>query len=142
MNPVIPASTGVESRRGVSAARSSFAEVLGLGGRGAHASPPEARSAAQRFVSLAFVEPIFKQMRETANAAAPFAPSSGERQFRSMLDAQVALRIVERGKWPLVDRLARDLVASAEQTGSDAIESAAPESAVLEFAAPRQRVVG
>lgn len=67
------------------------------------------RDAAEQLVAAVLVEPILKQLRETSQAAPPFAPTDGEKQFRSMLDARLAHEITSGARFPLVDRLARDL---------------------------------
>src|SRR5690606_33176977 len=71
----------------------------------------EAREAAEMLVSTTFVEPIFKQMRESDRTAAPFAPSEGEKQFRALLDTRLAQEMVKSARWGLVDRVAQDLLA-------------------------------
>lgn len=88
-----------------------FASVLGR----AQARPDEsveevARRSAEQFVSMALVQPLLKQMRESNHAAPPFAPSQGEKQFQSLMDAEVAQRMVRAAHFPLVDRLARDML--------------------------------
>jgi Rod binding domain-containing protein len=70
--------------------------------------------AARSFVSTALVEPILKQLRETNEAWGPFKPGKHEAQFRSMLDARIAERVVSASEWPLVERLARDLRSRSE----------------------------
>jgi len=69
----------------------------------------EAREAAEDFVALAFIEPILELVRESSQAAPPFAPTSGEKQFRAMLDADLAREITRAARFPLVERLARQL---------------------------------
>ncbi|HEX8878298.1 MAG TPA: hypothetical protein VF777_16250 [Phycisphaerales bacterium] len=78
--------------------------------------PAKTREAAENFVSIALVQPIFKQLRATNNAAAPFAPTKAEKQFQSMIDAQIAQKLVKSGNWPLVDRLAQDMLKKAMGT--------------------------
>ncbi len=74
------------------------------------ATPKErAREAAEQLVAITFVRPILEEMRQSNNAAPPFAPSSGEKQFRSFLDAKLANEITRSAQFPLVDRIARDL---------------------------------
>ena len=82
-------------------------------GRAAAAQNPAAaaRKAAEEFVATVFVNPILQQLRETNDAAEPFAPTQGEKMFRSMLDQRIASDIVSRGDWPLVQRLTNDLLA-------------------------------
>ncbi len=105
-----------------------FASVLARGnGRGSdpNATPEEAaRESAQQFVALTLVQPLLKQLRETNNAAPPFAPSEGEKQFQSLLDAQVAQQVVRKTNFPLVDRVARDLLLHGRPAST---EAAAPE---------------
>lgn len=69
-----------------------------------------ARESAQEFVAVTLVQPLLKQLRETSKAAPPFAPSSAELQFRSMLDAQIAQRIVRASGFGIVDAVARNLL--------------------------------
>lgn len=101
-----------------------FASVLGR----AQARPDEsvedvARRSAEQFVSMALVQPLLKQMRESNHAAPPFAPSQGEKQFQSLMDAEVAQRMVRAAHFPLVDRLARDMLMKV--SGVDASRVAA-----------------
>ena len=70
----------------------------------------EARDGAEQFVAITFLQPLLKQLRETNQAAPPFAPSAGEKQMQGMMDAQLAQHIAKAERWPLVDRVARDLL--------------------------------
>ena len=90
----------------------SFARVLGREDRSRITGTPEskARDAAQQFVAQVFVQPVLKQLRESNQAAAPFGPTDAEKTFRGQLDADLAQRIVRGTNWPLVDRLARDML--------------------------------
>lgn len=90
-----------------------FAAVLGrhnVGPAAASSSDAAARKAAQEFVSIALVQPILTEARETSMAAEPFAPSSAEKQLQSLQDAALAQRITSAAHFPLIDRLTRDLV--------------------------------
>lgn len=97
----------------------SFTEVLSKAtGEGERAGPEDrARQAARDFVAMAFVQPVLKQLRESNHTAAPFAPGPGERQFRALMDAEIARKVVGSSDWPLVDRLARQLL--ERQRGAD-----------------------
>src|SRR5262245_38953074 len=77
----------------------------------AEAQTPEerARTASEQLVATALVQPVLKQLRETNNAAAPFAPNQAERTFRGLFDAAIAQRMVHAQHWGLVDRLARGM---------------------------------
>jgi Rod binding domain-containing protein len=98
--------------------QADFAAVLGRHNVGPAASASTndsaARKAAQEFVSIALVQPILTEARETSMAAEPFAPSSAEKQLQSLQDAALAQRITSAAHFPLIDRLTRDLV----KTGS------------------------
>ena len=79
------------------------------------ATPQEqAKDAARQLVSIALVQPLLSQLRETSQAAPPFAPTSAERQFRAMSDAQLAQDIVKASNFPLVDVLARQMLAKLD----------------------------
>lgn len=70
----------------------------------------QAHEAAADFVAAAFIEPLLKTLRESNQAAPPFAPGTGEKQFRGLMDAQLARHISRGAHFPLVDRVARDLL--------------------------------
>lgn len=94
------------------AGQRSFGEVLSKAGGpgGPRSDEAEAWDAARDFVAMAFVQPVLKQLRETNHAAAPFAPGKGEQQFRALMDAEIARKVVRASDWPLVDRLAHRLL--------------------------------
>ncbi len=91
-------------------AQASFRDALGIA-RTAHSTEEGARDAAEQFVAKTFLEPLLKSVRESNQAAPPFAPTQAEKQFRAFADAQLAVEIVKRSDMPIVDRLARDLLA-------------------------------
>lgn len=94
----------------------AFLEVLG---RAARKTPStDARAAAEEFVALAFVQPLLKDLRNSSWGAAPFAPSAAEKSLRALADAQLARDLVRAGRWPIVDRLARDLQARSGSAGA------------------------
>lgn len=93
----------------------------GVGGDG----QDKAREAAEEFVSVTFVQPLLKQLRESNHAAAPFAPTQGEKQFRSLADAEIARRIVKASKWGLVDRIASDIGQRSAAKGAGGAAGAA-----------------
>lgn len=70
---------------------------------------PSPRRTAEDFAAIAFVEPMLKQLRESNNAAPPFAPGPAERQFGEILDGVLARQITRASRFPLVDRLEADL---------------------------------
>lgn len=96
--------------------QASFREVMSIANRGGDARAGEtpeqrARWAAEQLVSITFVQPILAQVREAKDAAPPFAPTSAEKQFGSLMDARMAHEIVHGARLPMVERLARDLLA-------------------------------
>lgn len=102
--------------QGLSAQR-SFSEALGAAARsdalGERLNRPEhakAREAAEKLISTTLVEPILKQLRETNNAAPPFGATPAEKQFGSLLDHRLSQDIVRSANFPIVDRVARDLL--------------------------------
>lgn len=103
----------------------SFAGVLSRAGGAGKPETPEsrAREGAEQFVAISFLQPLLKQLRETNRAAAPFAPSSGEKQMQGLMDAELSSRLAKAQRWPLVDRIAQDLLRkSAEAPTPDAAE--------------------
>lgn len=119
--PVSPQASAFASSsfgRGLAAQR-SFAEALGAArlaeGFDAREGRPEAakaREAAEQLVATTLVLPVLKQLRESNNAAPPFAPTNAEKQFGALLDHRLAHDIVKGANFPMVDRLARDLLRS------------------------------
>jgi hypothetical protein len=73
----------------------------------------EIREAAEQLVSATFIVPVLSQIRESSNAAPPFAPTQGEKQFGALLDQRVADEIVKSSRLPIVDRLTRDFASRA-----------------------------
>lgn len=69
----------------------------------------KARTAAQEFVAMALIQPVLKQLRQSNQAAAPFAPGAHEKTFGAMLDSEIAKRIVQAKQFPLVDAVAESL---------------------------------
>jgi Rod binding domain-containing protein len=98
-----------------SESREDFAAALARAPASATDSREQrARDGAEQLVAVALVQPLLKQLRESNNAAAPFAPTSGERSFRSLMDAALAQRMVRSQSWPLVDHLARGMLSKPE----------------------------
>ena len=101
----------------------SFSELLGRhSGSGDSGLTPEQRAtaASEQLVSVALVQPLLAQLRATSNAAPPFAPTSAEKQMRSMQDAEVARQITHAARFPLVDRLARRMLDASSRAASAA----------------------
>ncbi len=118
--------------RGLIEDQRSFAAVLGRtgvgplgsgasllkGSPGAGSAQGKAREAAEQLVAIGLVQPVLKELRESNRASPPFAPSQGERQFRALLDAELAQRIVRAARFPLVERLARELLTAGGGGGA------------------------
>lgn len=90
--------------------KDAFAGILARTSAKGGTREDHARDAAEQFVALTFVQPALKELRDTNQAAPPFAPSEGEKQFRALLDADLARKIVHKAHYGLVDRLAHDLL--------------------------------
>ena len=105
----------------------SFAASLGRAGAGAppQSAPDRARDAAEQFITQTLILPLLKHLRATSQAAPPFAPTGAEKQFGALRDAELAQRIAHATRFPLVDRLARDLL-------DKAIKGKDPEAALRE----------
>jgi Rod binding domain-containing protein len=77
---------------------------------GEESNQSRARAAAEGLVSTTFIEPILKQLRESNNTPPPFGPSSAEKQFSTMLDTKLSDEIVRAANFPLVTRIAAQLM--------------------------------
>jgi Rod binding domain-containing protein len=108
----LAAKLGLPPKSDLKRSQESFLSVLGKKVDDTEARTPaeKAREVAEQYVSIALVQPMLKQLRETSNAAPPFAPTQAEKQFRALSDADLAQQIVKAKQFPLVDRLARDLL--------------------------------
>lgn len=102
--------------------QSDFSSILSrqTGKKGTPAQ--QARQAAEDFVSVAFVQPILKQLRSTNSAAPPFAPGPGEKQFMSLADAQTARQLVRASNWSVVKHIEQQILRTTDrvQPGSPA----------------------
>lgn len=101
----------------------SFAEALGdmrnatrFSAGEKKTSEERARDAAEKLVATTLIEPILKEVRANNRAAAPFAPTQAEKQFGSLLDHRLANDIASATNFPIVDRLAQDLLRSGGVT--------------------------
>lgn len=130
MNP--PGAIGAIGRSGSTAgsplaprAQVDFGRVLARASEREPGSSPEAaaRRAAEEFVASALITPVLKALREQNSAAPPFAPGDGERLFGPLLDEEIAFRISRAERFPLVDRLARDLLKHGSADAPEAPET-------------------
>ncbi|GJQ31051.1 MAG: hypothetical protein HBSAPP03_29350 [Phycisphaerae bacterium] len=93
--------------------RALFADALAKA-QGTGAAPAAAaREAAGQLVAASLIMPVLKGLRESNQAAAPFAPGAGEKAFRGMMDDMMAQRLVQRADWGLVDAVARRVMQRA-----------------------------
>jgi hypothetical protein len=101
-----------------------FEDVLRGRTRAVADDPEQARKIAEEFVAIAFVEPILAETRKPVlvdeEDLGPFAPGRAEKAFRPQLDARFARSIVSGSNFPLVDRVAADLLARAGVPTSEA----------------------
>lgn len=105
------AGRGLGTRLG--AVQQDFSGVLGRAIERGETGPEQARKAAEQFVAIALVQPLLSQLRAANQSAPPFAPTQGEKQFQSLLDSHLAQEITRSKNFPLVDRLAADLMKRA-----------------------------
>jgi Rod binding domain-containing protein len=110
--------------------RNSFASVLGKTQQRDGEDPAtKARQTAESFVSITFIQPLLKQLRESNHTPAPFGPSEGEKQFQGLMDAELAQRVVKAAHFPLVERITGDLMKrSGRSAGGMDAPGKAPES--------------
>ena len=81
------------------------------------------REAAEEFIAMALVQPILAQLRETNQAAGPFAPGDVEKRFGPMLDAEIAHRMVKSSRWGLVDAVTARLDRGANARAAQEIDT-------------------
>lgn len=109
LSPTTTNASALRPSREIRAPHESFAQALHTA-KNKTSAHERARDTAADFVAQTLVLPILTQLRETNDAAGPFKPSSGEKQFGSLLDQRLAKDITRASSFPLVDRLARDLL--------------------------------
>jgi len=97
--------------------QSQFSRLL-VGERAKAVSEDEATRIARDLVAVSLVQPLLKEWREAEQSPPPFGPGQAEKQFRAMQDANLAQELTRAQRFPLVERLTRDLRrgASAEVT--------------------------
>ncbi|MCC6228718.1 MAG: hypothetical protein IT432_05770 [Phycisphaerales bacterium] len=88
--------------------QSQFSRVL-AGERSRAVSEDEATRIARDLVAVSLVQPLLKEWRDAEQSPPPFGPGSGEKQFRAMQDANLAQELTRAQRFPLVERLTRDL---------------------------------
>ncbi len=102
----------------------ALTRALGESGRAGETSlESRARKSAEEFVSMALVQPILSQLRDTNQAAAPFAPGRGERMFGGLWDAEIAQRVTSSQRFELVDIVARQLLRQTHVSAESAPQS-------------------
>lgn len=112
------------------AAQRDFADLLGIAqrvrGGGEASAAAEARDTAERFVATTFVQPLLDRFSEMSEAAPPFQRTKAERTFGTLLNGQMALEVVRKGDWAVVDQVASGLLERAagaeapDRTGAEA----------------------
>lgn len=122
------------------ARQSDFASTLASQQQAASGAQPtaeqQARRAAEDFVSVAFVQPILKALRDGNKAPPPFGPGPGEKQFRTFADAQMARNLVRASNWNIVQAVERQMLRTTDrvQPGSPADLRRREEARALEAA--------
>ena len=109
--------TTVEASGELGRKQSQFSRLL-VGERAKAVSEDEATRIARDLVAVSLVQPLLKEWREAEQSPPPFGPGQAEKQFRAMQDANLAQELTRAQRFPLVERLTRDLRrgASAEVT--------------------------
>ncbi len=79
----------------------------------------QTRQAAEQLVAVTFIQPILRAARESNNAAPPFAPTAIEKQFGPLMDARLSDAIMRSSRWPLIDRIERDMRANGKQAPAE-----------------------
>ncbi|MCB9844893.1 MAG: hypothetical protein H6811_02750 [Phycisphaeraceae bacterium] len=109
----------------------TFAAALGRAESIPERLTPEqtARRQAEQLVAITFVQPILRETREANATPPPFGPSQAERQLGPIFDAQIADRLVRASNFPIVDRIASDLMrrlggAALSRDGTEAAREA------------------
>ena len=87
-------------------------------GRAASDRADALREAASNLVSAAFIEPVLASLRDGSQAAGAFAPSTVEKQFGPMLDAEFSSRITASANFPIIDAIVERYRAAAEVSGA------------------------
>ncbi len=95
--------------------QTDFVALLGRSVDRGRSEEEAARDAAEQFVSIGLVQPLLAQLRSTNQAAPPFAPSNSEKQFQSLMDANIARQITHAEHFPLVDAIAGVLIKRLHQ---------------------------
>ena len=112
-----------------------FAESLGasaLKGRedaqrnNQNTAPEEAQKAAQQLVASAFLQPMFKQLRESQFKTGLFDGGQAEQAFQQRLHTRIADRMSQTMDLPMVDAVAR-YVSQRGGASGEASQTAAPE---------------
>ncbi|MEM9082516.1 MAG: rod-binding protein [Planctomycetota bacterium] len=71
----------------------------------------EARKAAEEFVAIALIKPVFQAMRKSPlMAEGPFKPGKHEQQFMGMLDEELSASIARSKSMPITDAVERQLL--------------------------------
>lgn len=80
----------------------------------------KSRDSAETLVAQALIAPLLAQLRETNHAAEPFGVSDAEKRLGPVFDEQVAVGIVKRSRFDLVDSVQRSLLRQASNAAKGA----------------------
>ena len=97
-----------DARLTATASADSFAQVLDAAGK--DKDRETVREAATQLVSITFIMPMLASLRDSPFVEPPFAPGHAEKQFRPMLDQEIADRIAGAANFPLVDAIVNRLL--------------------------------
>ncbi len=71
------------------------------------------RQAAAQLVSSTFIMPVLRAMHDSPFLEPPFAPGYAEKRFQPLLDQQVADRLTNAARFPLIDVIVERLMGPA-----------------------------
>ncbi len=71
------------------------------------------RQAAAQLVSSTFIMPVLQAMHDSPFLEPPFAPGYAEKRFQPLLDQQVADRLTNAARFPLIDVIVERLMGPA-----------------------------
>jgi len=82
-----------------------------------HTAPEEAREAAEQLVASAFLQPMFKQLRESGFKTGLFDGGQAEQAFEQRLHTRIGDRLVRKMDLPMVDAVTRYLTQNGSRGG-------------------------
>lgn len=79
-----------------------------------------ARQSAETLVAQALIAPLLAQIRDTNHAAEPFGPTEAEKRLGPVFDEHIAVGLVRRSHFDLVDNVQSTILRRAQPAGAAA----------------------